>query len=324
MKAIVVNRFGDPEVLEYQILPNPKPAANQVLVRVAARSVNFADIKARQGKYHGAGQPPFIPGLDVAGTVIEVGAEVTELRVGDRIIGFPKTGSYGELATVDEVLAYPLPESIDFHTAAAFPTVAVTAFQILQNVGRLERGETVVIHSAAGGVGTTAIQLARHFGAGRIIAVVGSDEKAAVALETGADDVVIHSKEDFSKRVNEITDGEGADLILDSVTGEIFERGLECLATFGRIVMFGHSSGKSGNFKTPSLHAKCKSVLGYSMGTTRALRPDRLKGSVYDVIKLVETGELKMVIGKTYPLAEAADAHRFIESRKSYGKVLLL
>lgn len=323
MKAVVVRRFGGPEVLEYVTLPDPVPGANQVLIKVEARSVNFADIKARQGKYHRAGEPPFVPGLDAAGTVIETGKDVTEFSVGDRVIGFP-VGSYGELALLDEVLTYHLPDTIDFHTAAAFPTVAVTAYQILRKVGQLEQGETVVIQSAAGGVGTTAIQLAKHLGAGKIIAVVGNDAKTRVALETGADFAINRNRESFSERVNELTKGKGADLILDSVSGDVFEQGLECLATFGRIVVFGHAAGKSGTFKTPSLHAKCKSVLGYSMGTTRALRPERLKTSVYEVIEFIETGKLKMVVSKEFPLAEAAAAHSWIESRESYGKILLV
>jgi NADPH:quinone reductase len=324
MKAVVVQRFGGPEVLEYVTLPDPVPSANQVLIKVEARSVNFADIKARQGKYHRAGEPPFVPGLDAAGTVVETGKDVTEFSVGDRVIGFPAGGSYGELALLEEVLTYHLPDSIDFHTAAAFPTVAVTAYQILRKVGQLEQGEIVAIQSAAGGVGTTAIQLAKHFGAGKIIAIVGSDEKIRIALEAGADYAINRNRESFSERVNELTEGKGADLILDSVSGDVFEQGLECLATFGRIVVFGHAAGKSGTFKTPSLHAKCKSVLGYSMGTTRALRPERLKNSVYEVIEFIETEKLKMVVSKKYPLSEASAAHSWIESRESYGKILLV
>ena len=324
MDAIVITQFGGLDALEYRSVNDPAPNDTQVLIQVAARSVNFADIKAREGRYHGAGKPPFVPGLDVTGTVVQIGSKVTGFSVGDRVVAFPINGSYSEFAVSDEILTYRLPETIDFQTAAAFPTVAVTAYEILHKVGRIEQGETVVIHSAAGGVGTTAIQLAKHFGAGQVIGVVSTDEKVNVALKTGADYAINYSKEDFAERVNELTGGKGADLILDPVSGDIFKQEFDCLADFGRIVMFGHAALKPGTFTTTTLHSKCRSVLGYSMGTTRAYRPHVLKDSVYAVMELIESGELNIVVGKTYPLKEAAAAQSWIESRQSFGKVVLL
>lgn len=324
MKAVIVTKLGGPEGLVYQTVEDPAPSAKQVLIQVAARGINFADIKARQGRYHGAGEPPFIPGLDVAGTVIQVGEAVKEFQVGQRVIAFPSEGSYGELAVADEVLTYPLPDSIDFEVAAAFPVVAVTAFNLLKTVGRLEPAEKVLIHAAAGGIGTTAIQMAKVFGASTVIGTVSSAAKAEIALQAGADHVIVTDQQDFVKEVQELTRGQGVDLILDSVAGPVFERGFDCLAHFGRVVMFGNASGSAGQFDSNGLHSSCRSVLGYSMGTTRKLRPHLLRNSVMESIQLLESGQLKMVIGRRYPLAEAAEAHAFIESRESTGKVLLV
>jgi NADPH2:quinone reductase len=323
MKAVVVSSFGGPDVLKFQERHAPVPQANQVVIETAAASVNFADIMARQGRYHGGGQPPFVPGLDVAGTIKSVGREVRHLGVGQRVIAFPLTGSYAEQVVADAVLTYPIPDSIDFETAAAFPTVGVTVYNLLVTMANLQRGESVLIHAAAGGIGTTAVQLAKRLGAGTIIGTVGSAEKARLVKELGVDHVINYREENFADKVKQLTDGRGVDVILDSVAGEVFEQGLSCLARFGRIVLFGHASGKPGRVETTQLHASSRSVLGYSMGTNRRYRPEVLRDSVEKVIELVATGQLRMVIGRRFALAEAAEAHRWVESRQSTGKVLL-
>ncbi|HZG73274.1 MAG TPA: alcohol dehydrogenase catalytic domain-containing protein, partial [Chondromyces sp.] len=165
MKAVLVTRFGSPEGLKYKEVPKPAPAPNQVLIRVAATSVNFADIMSRYGKYHNGAQPPFIPGLDAAGTIESIGSKVKNLRVGQRVIAFPKNGSYAEYIVADEALTFPIPDALSFDTAAACPIVSFTSHKLLADVARLEKGETVLIHAAAGGIGTTAIQLAKLLGA---------------------------------------------------------------------------------------------------------------------------------------------------------------
>src|SRR4051812_19022037 len=169
MKAIMVHAFGGPETLRIDEQPDPQPGPGQVLIRVAATGVNFADIMARLGRYHGGSPPPFTPGLDVAGTITAVGDGVRELQVGQRVAAFPAGGGYAEQVLADPLLVYPLPDALDFDAAAAFPTIGVTAYNLLTICGRLQPGETVLIHAAAGGVGTTAVQLAKHLGAGRVI-----------------------------------------------------------------------------------------------------------------------------------------------------------
>jgi NADPH:quinone reductase len=322
MKAIIVTEFGGPETMKYTELETPIVNPAQVLIRVEKTSVNFADIKSRYGK-KGAGRLPFVPGLDAAGIIEAVGSQVKHLQVGQRVITFPKNGSYAEYVVADENLTFALSDNIEFDTAAACPIVSFLAYKLLADVARIEQGETVLIHAAAGGVGTTSIQLARLLGAGKIIGTVGSETKAAAVLEAGADHVICYEKEDFAIKVNELTDGEGANIILDSISGPVSENSLNCLAPYGRMVHFGNSSGATATFKTQDLHASCRSVLGFSLGTTRATRPDTLRHTADRVLQYLAEGSLKIQIGKRFALEDAAKAHEWVESRQSVGKVLL-
>ncbi|KZE50431.1 quinone oxidoreductase [Brevibacillus parabrevis] len=322
MKAILVTQLGGPETMQYTDVDIPKISAAQVLIRVEMTSVNFADIKSRYGK-KGAAKLPFIPGLDATGVIEEVGSEVKNLRVGQRVIAFPANGSYAEYVVADEALTFAIPDSISTETAAACPVVSFTSYQLLAKVARLAEGETVLIHAAAGGIGTTAIQLAKLLGAGQVIGSVGSAAKAEVALAAGADHVICHNTEDFVEKVRELTDGAGADVILDSISGQVSERSIECLAWYGRLVHFGNASGEIGQIRTLDLHASCRSVLGFSFGTTRKLRPHLLQDTARQVIDFLAKGQLDVKIGKVFSLEEAASAHAWVESRQSTGKVLL-
>ena len=323
MKAIVIEEFGGPEVLKLKEIDIPKVEANQVLIRVAVASVNFADIKTRKGEYHGAGKPPIIPGLDVAGVVEVVGSNVRSIKKGDRVIAFPSNGSYAEYTVADEKLTFPIADSMDFDMAAASPLVTFTTYNMLNQVARMKSGESVLIHVAAGGIGTTAIQMAKLLGAKQIIGTVGSDEKKSVAMNVGADLVINYNKESFSKVVNEATNGKGVDVILDSVGGDNFNESLECLAMYGRLVNFNSSSGSGGTVNTKQLHASCRAVLGYSLGTTLRNRPDMVQDTAEQVLPLLEQGKIKIVVSGTYPLEEAQRVHELIESRQSVGKFLL-
>ncbi len=323
MKAVVVTEFGSPDVLKYMAVDAPSVNGNQVLIRVEATSVNFADIKARYGQYHGGTQPPFVPGLDAAGVIEGVGSDVRDLQIGQRVIAFPKAGSYAEYIVADESLTYVLPDNVDFETAAASPVVSFTSYKLLADVARLVAGETVLIHAAAGGIGTTAIQLAKILGAGCVIGTVGNEAKVATSLEVGADYAICYEKLDFAQKVMEITNGRGADVILDSISGWVAEKSLECLAKYGRLVNFGAASGVFGQFKTKDLHSSCRSVLGFSLGTTRNERPHLLRDTADKVLGYLAENRLKMKIGQQFPLEEAATAHSWIESRKSTGKVVL-
>jgi NADPH:quinone reductase len=322
LKAIIVPEFGGPEVMQYIDTEIPRVSPSQVLIRVEKTSVNFADVKARYGK-KGKGNFPFIPGLDATGVIVEVGSEVSHLRPRNRVIAFPANGSYAEYIVAEGVLTYEIPNSIDFTTAAACPTVSFLSYKLIADIARMEQGEAILIHSAAGGVGTTAIQFAKLLGAGTIIGTVGDENKASVALKAGADHVICNKNNDFSRYVNELTDGKGVDIVLDSVAGEVTGQSLTCLAPYGRLVQFGNSSGSAGNFKTSDLHASCRSVLGFSLGTTRKKRPETLQSTAKEVLKYISEGQLKMEIGHHFPLKEAIDAHKLIESRLSVGKIIL-
>lgn len=323
MKAVVVTALGGPEVLRVEEWAKPEPKVGEVLIRVVATSVNFADIKARQGRYHGASRPPFIPGLDAAGTVEAIGPDVKSVSPGDRVIAFPSGGSYAEYVVASESLVFPIPDSVDWDTAAALPTVAFTAYKLLHDVGRLAAGERVLIHAAAGGVGTTAIQLAKVLGASKVIGTVSRDDKKAAAREAGADQVINYRTEPFTERVQELTQGQGVDVILDSIGGAVSEQSLEVLAWFGRLVHFGSASGESGRITVSDLHATCRAVLGFSLGTVRARRPQLLENAASAVLGYVQSGSLHMYIGRHYPLEEAGKAQAWMESRQSTGKIIL-
>ncbi|KPV45093.1 quinone oxidoreductase family protein [Alicyclobacillus ferrooxydans] len=322
MKAIVVSEFGAPEVLQYQDVSIPAAGAREVLIRVKSTSVNFADIKARYGNYHNGAKPPFIPGLDVAGTVEAIGSDVTGFTVGQRVIAFPNSGSYAEYAVASEQLTFALPDSLNFSEAAACPTVAFTSYKLLTEVGRLAPSETVLVHAAAGGIGTTVIQMAKALGAGRIIGTVSSPEKITAAREAGADVVICYS-DTFDESVRELTNGQGVDLVLDSIGSWVSEKSMNCLADYGRLVNFSNPSGEGGKILTTDLHSSCRSVLGYSLGTTLRKRPQALQDTAQDVLRLLAQGTVKMNIGERFALHDAAKAHRWMESRQSTGKILL-
>jgi NADPH:quinone reductase len=321
MKAVLVTEFGGTETLKVSSVELPSLKDNEVLIRVVKTSVNFADIKARYGK-KGASLP-FIPGLDAAGIIEQVGSGVTGLFEGQKVIAFPKNGTYAEFAVASPELIFPIPDGLDFTTAAAYPVVSFLSHQLLFNVARIQKGETVLIHAAAGGVGTTAIQLAKLLGAGTVIGTVGNPDKRKIAEESGADYVICYKEEDFSQSVNSITDGKGADIILDSVAGNITEKSLDCLAPYGRLVHFGNSGGKTGKILTSDLHSRCRSVLGFSLGTTRKKRPHLLHDTAKEVLSLLVNEKLKIKVGHEFPLDDAAKAHELMESRLNLGKIIL-
>ncbi|WP_126429417.1 quinone oxidoreductase family protein [Brevibacillus marinus] len=323
MNAIIVSRFGGPDVLAYEKVEIPPIGPDDVLIRVEAASVNFADIKARYGSKEGK-QPPFVPGLDCAGEIVQIGANVQNFRVGQRVLAFPKSGSYAEYAVAHSLLTFAIPDQLDYATAAACPIVSFTSWFLLADVGRLKPGEAVLVHAAAGGVGTTAIQLAKILGAGTVIGTVSREDKIPVAKEAGADYVIDTSQDDFVAKTLEITAGKGADLILDSIAGSVTERGMNCLAPYGRLVQFGNASGQAASIQTKDLHASCRAVLGFSFGTTRKLRPERAREAAEHVLRYLQEGALRPVIGHRFPLADARLAQEVVENRESKGKVLLI
>jgi len=322
LKAIIVTDFGSPDVLRYVDMDIPVVAPSQVLIRVEKTSVNYADVKSRYGK-QGTGKFPFVPGLDAAGVIVEVGSEVQNLKIGQRVMAFPVGGSYSEYVAAEAMLTFELPDQVDFDMAAACPTVAFLSYKLLVDIAKLEPGETILIHSASGGVGTTAIQLAKILGAGTVMGTVGNENKAAVALSAGADHVFCYESEDFAEKVNQVTEDKGVQIVLDSVAGPITQRSLVCLAPYGRLIQFGNSSGQPGTILTSDLHSSCRSVQGFSLGTTRKNYPESLKHTAEQVLNYLKDGELNIKVGYQFPLEEAKAAHKLIESRLSTGKILL-
>ena len=320
MHAIVVEETGGPEKLLWRERPEPVPGPGMVAVRLARTSVNFADIQARRGT--GVTKTPFTPGLDGMGTVVAVGEGVTRVRPGDRVSVNPDDGSYAQVVLAREILVFPVDASIS-DEAAASVTVLVTAWNILHLVARIQPGETVLVHAAAGGVGTVLVQMAREAGAGRIFATAGSAAKLEIARGFGADVAIDYTKDDFSKIVLDATDKRGVDVTCDAIGGEVFAKGREALAFFGRHVVYGQSGGSPGSLTTDLLHRSNRAVLGYSSGHYRRNRPAALAPAAAAAFKLVASGKVKILEGGRFALKDAAKAHELVQSRASTGRVFL-
>jgi NADPH2:quinone reductase len=325
LNAVVVSEFGSPDCLVYkEINSPPEVKGNQALIKVTATSVNFADIKMRNGSYPGQVQLPFIPGLDASGTVVAIGKEVSNLKVGQNVITFAHSGSYAEYAVVNADTTFPIPESISLEKAAAFPIVAFASYNLLKDMARIQKGESVLIHAGSGGVGTTAIQFAKIFGCNNIIASVGSEQKKEITREVGANHVINYKEENFSKKILEITGGKGVNVILDSLGGEVFTENMKCLAPFGRLVYYGNATKRSASLDINLLYPSNRTVMGYSLGAYRKEKSYQLEETAKQVLPYFEKGLINVVTSKKFSLKDAADAHKWIESRQSIGKVLLI
>lgn len=321
MKAILIEEHGGPEVLVLKDVETPTPGPGEVLLRTLQTSVNFADVKMRRSLYRGR-KPPFVPGFDGVGEVVALGEGVSHLSLGQRVAAYMAGGSYAEYSRAKATLCYPLPEQVS-HEDGTGIGIMITAYNALTRAGRLAPGQTVLVHAGAGGVGSSAIQLARTLGAGKILTTVGHPDKSEAARNLGADVVIHYLQEDFASRVMEETNGKGADLILDTVGGKVFEAGLTCLATFGNLVIFGHSSGEPGHFQSKPLHRENRAVIGYSSGGIRRHNPELLQPTAQAVLDLMAQDKVHTLVGGRFPLAQASEAHALVESRRSIGKVLL-
>ena len=321
MKAVVAQAFGGPEVLELVERPGPTPGPGEVTVRTAYVSVNFADVKSRRGGHHTGARPPFVPGLDVSGTVEAVGEGVAGLRVGQWVAAAPDGGAYAEVVRARAALVYPLAEGADPRQAAGIVAL-MTAYNVAIVKGGLRPGETVLVQAAAGGVGSLLVQLAKRCGAARVIGVVGSEAKVAVARAFGADDVLVVRDEDLRPHLSAVAP-DGVDLVLDSAGGDALNAAFEALRPFGRIVHFGDAGGKAGPISVAGMHKTNQAVFGYSSGHYRKHRPEGVRHAAERALAHVAAGELRVEVTRLFGLAEAADAHRLLESRASTGKLLL-
>ena len=321
MKAIVVAAPGGPDVLEVVTLPDPKPAPTQILIRVMYAGLNYADTQERKGSYAGGRSVPFIPGLDVVGVVEETGSAVRGFSPGQRVLAFPVGGAYAQLVVAEQDLTFAIPDAIADQQAAA-PVACGAAWGVLHVAGRIQPGESILIHSASGGVGSIMIQLARRAGCTKVLATVGSDEKKEHVLALGADDVCNYRDQDHVSWVNEITSGAGVDVIANPVAGSLAENDLSCLADFGRLVLCGKGSGHGAAFSSEQLHKQNRSVVGFSFGHIRK-KKIQLAREITEKILSHLVADLQVPIGAVFPLDEAAAAHRLLESRTNAGKILL-
>lgn len=321
MKAILVRNNGGPEVLKYEEVPTPTPKAGEALVKTEAIGVNFIDVYHRMGLY-----PltlPTVIGMEASGRVEALGPGVSEVAVGDRVAYAMTPGSYAEYALVPAGRLVKLPERIDAQQGAAAMLQGMTAHYLTTSTYPLKKGDTALIHAAAGGVGLLLIQRASRIGA-RAIGTVSTEAKAQLAREAGADEVILYTQRDFEQEVKRLTDGRGVQVTYDSVGKDTYLKSLNCLAPRGMLALYGQSSGPVPAFD-PSLLAK-----GGSLFMTRpslanyAATREELLWRAGEVLRWVESGELKLRIGATYALKDAADAHRELEARKTTGKVLLL
>jgi NADPH2:quinone reductase len=322
MKAIRIHETGGPEVMRLEEVETPTPGQNEVLLKIAAAGINYADLAQRQGAYLTKTRTPMILGFEVAGTVAAHGPGVTTPPIGTRGVGIV-SGGYAEYAAANVATLIPIPDSLDFAHAAAFPVQGLTAYQTLHDAGRLQRGESVLIHAAAGGVGTLAVQLARLLGAGKVIGTASNEQKLDLIRRLGADVAINYTQEDWVEQVKQATEGRGVDVVLEVVGGEVAEQSLNLLAPFGRMVLIGAASGKRAQFNAIPLMNKNATVTGYWLAP-RMTCPDLIAADTAELMKFLAQGQFQIIVGQTFPLAEAAEAHRAIAGRKTTGKVVLL
>jgi NADPH:quinone reductase len=321
MKAIRVHEFGGPDVMRLDELPTPAPGPGQALVQVEAAGVNFIDIYRRSGTYKM--QLPFIVGSEGAGVVESVGPGVSEVRDGDRVAWREAAGSYATHALVAANELVPLPDKLSARDGAAAMLQGMTAHYLTHSTYPLQAGDTMVIHAAAGGVGLLVCQMAKMRGA-RVIGTTSTEEKAALAREAGADEVILYTQQDFEPEVKRLTDGKGVNVVYDSVGKDTFDESLNCLMPRGYMVLFGGSSGQVPPLDPQILNAKGSLYLTRpSLGNYVATREELLQRAG-DVLGWIADGTLKLRIHETYPLADAAKAHADLAGRKTTGKLLLM
>ncbi|HKJ40014.1 MAG TPA: quinone oxidoreductase [Anaerolineales bacterium] len=321
MKAVRVHEFGNAAALTYEEVEKPEPGEEEARIKVEAIGLNFIDIYLRDGRYP---RPlPFTPGHEAGGIVDAVGSNVTEVKTGDRVAFAMVPGTYAEFAIVPAWKLVQIPTGVDIQQATAVMLQGMTAHYLTHSTYALKQGETALVHAAGGGTGQLLVQIAKLRGS-RVIGTVSTEEKAALAREAGADEVIIYTQVDFEAEVKRLTENAGVDVVYDSVGKDTFEKGLNCLRQRGYMVLFGQSSGPAPQIDPQSLNRKGSLYLTRpSLGHYISDRTELLERA-NDLFNWMAAGKLKVRIDKTFPLAQAADAHRYLEERKSKGKILLI
>jgi NADPH2:quinone reductase len=313
VRAIRISEWGGPEVLELvEDAPEPTPQDGEVLIRVSRAGINFADTHARENTYLARYELPLIPGTEVAGTTED----------GTRVAALVGTGGYAELATAPQALTVPIPDGASDGQALGLLLQGLTAWHLYKTSAKLQEGETVVVHAAAGGVGSIATQLAKPLGAGRVIATASSEEKRELALQLGADAAVDVTADDLAERLKQANDGRRVDVVLEMAGGRVFDASLEALAPFGRLVAYGIASREQNSVASGALMRRSQAVVGFWL--MHALRDRAMfEAPLRDLFARVADGSLRVVEGETYGLSEARRAHEDLQARRTTGKLLL-
>jgi NADPH2:quinone reductase len=313
MRAIQMSEYGGPEVLELVELPVPEPADGEVLIRVDRAGLNFSDTHRRTNSYIAKDQLPLVPGSEVAGV---------RQDTGERVVALCGDGGYAEYATSPAALTFPIPDGVDDATALALVLQGLTAWHLYRTCGRVCAGESVVVHSAAGGVGSLAVQLGRPMGAGRVIATASTPQKRELALQLGADVAIDGSPEGLTERIIEANLGAPVDVVFEMAGGPVFDASLAALAPFGRLVVYGIASRESNTVRSGDLMRHSRAVVGFWLMHCIG-RPTMIDAALADLFERVARGELRVVTGPAYPLEQAAQAQTDLAERRTTGKVTL-
>jgi NADPH2:quinone reductase len=312
MRAVQIEEFGGPEVLQVVDLPTPEPGDGEVLIEVSRAGMNFADTHQRENSYLARYELPLVLGGEVAGTTPD----------GQRVVALLRQGGYAEYAVAPEATTFPIPDGVDDAVALALVIQGLTAWHLFRTSSKLQQGESVVVISGAGGVGNLAVQLAKPFGAGRVIATASTEEKRAMTLELGADAAVDPATEDLTGALIEANEGRPVDVVLEMSGGRVFEQSADALAPFGRIVAYGIAGREQNKLETGRLMRKSRSVIGFWLMHCLGRR-DMMEEPLQELFERAVRGELVPQVGTTYPLSEVRQAHEDLQGRRTSGKLLL-
>ena len=322
MKAVRIHEFGDESVLRYEDIAIPEPAFDELLVKVEATGVNRADLTIRRGNYTfmTADMLPVIPGAESAGTVAALGSGVQDYRIGQPVVAYTRAGGYAEYVLAKANSARPIPDGIDARTAVSLPLTFLTAWFVLIDEAGMQAGHHVLVQAGGSGVGVAAIQVCKHVGAW-VVTTTGSDEKCARCRDLGADETINYRAHDFEAEVMRLTEGRGVDIVLEMVGGEVFTKSLDTLAVGGRFVSIGRAGGPVPT--TPPELTEGREASRFFVNTYLDAQPEKF-GILDTVMQLVRQGTFQMVIDSVYPLSNAAAAHRRLDDRSHFGKVLIV
>lgn len=322
MKAILCDKWGGPENLYVGEMPDPSPGHGEVLINVRAAGINYADTVLIQGNYQLKPDFPFVPGLEVSGIISEKGEGVSGLAVGDRVIGIPNIGGFAEKAVVKASATIPIPEAMDFNTAASFAVAYSTSHMALAHRAKIKSGETLLVFGSSGGVGLSALELGKSMGA-KVIACASTAEKLHLCAEHGADHLINYSQEDIRDRVKNITGGRGADVIIDPVGGKTFDAAMRAINWEGRLVVIGFASGEPSQAPTNLIMVKNISIMGFYWGSYCTKSPAEVEKSMSQLLSMWQHGGLQPHISRTFPMENAGEALALMMSRHSTGKMVL-